>query len=93
MHTLANGIKISDACSNRMECRPSPTSKFIHQWERTLQETGTLVSEIGKYPEVFVTEDAVDRVRDSFCWSPDKSIWQTSNDIPFYSNTLLYKRD
>ncbi|GFT18985.1 hypothetical protein TNCV_3212201 [Trichonephila clavipes] len=60
-----------------MECRPSPTSKFIYQWERTLKETGTLVSEISKYPEVFMTEDAIDRVRDSFCRSLDKSIWQT----------------
>ncbi|GFS98966.1 uncharacterized protein TNCV_3896561 [Trichonephila clavipes] len=43
-----------------------PASKFIHQWERTLKETGTLVSQIGKYPYVFVMEDTVDRVRDSF---------------------------
>ncbi|PRD31944.1 UNVERIFIED_CONTAM: hypothetical protein NCL1_21959 [Trichonephila clavipes] len=27
-----------------------PTSKSIHQWERTLKETGTLVSQTGKYP-------------------------------------------
>ncbi|GFT82066.1 DUF4817 domain-containing protein [Trichonephila clavipes] len=27
-----------------------PTSKSIHQWERTLKVTGTLVSQTGKYP-------------------------------------------
>ncbi|GFU10806.1 uncharacterized protein TNCV_2388061 [Trichonephila clavipes] len=51
-----------------------PTSKSIHQWDRTLKETGTLVSQTGKYPEVFVIEDTVDRVRNSFCMSPHKSI-------------------
>ncbi|GFX69326.1 uncharacterized protein TNCV_3565021 [Trichonephila clavipes] len=40
-----------------------PTSKSIHQWERPLKETGTLVSQTGKYPSVFVTEATVDRVR------------------------------
>ncbi|GFV41712.1 uncharacterized protein TNCV_3628631 [Trichonephila clavipes] len=59
-------------------------SKSIHQWERTLlKKTGTLVPKTGKYPSVFVIEDSVDRVRDSFCRSPDKSIKQTSSDIPF----------
>ncbi|GFT90684.1 uncharacterized protein TNCV_4074661 [Trichonephila clavipes] len=28
----------------------SPTSKSIHQWERTLKETGVLLSLTGKYP-------------------------------------------
>ncbi|PRD31362.1 UNVERIFIED_CONTAM: hypothetical protein NCL1_23717 [Trichonephila clavipes] len=56
-----------------------PTSKPIHQWERTLKETGTLVSQTGKYD--FVIEDTVDRVRNSFCRSPDKSIKQASNDF------------
>ncbi|GFW44535.1 hypothetical protein TNCV_4480811 [Trichonephila clavipes] len=51
---------------------------------------GTWVSQTGQYPLVFVIEDAVDCVRDSFCKSPEKSIRQTSNDIPFRSNTSLY---
>ncbi|PRD18371.1 UNVERIFIED_CONTAM: hypothetical protein NCL1_60814 [Trichonephila clavipes] len=51
-----------------------PTSKSIHQWDRTLKEKGTLVSQTGKYPEVSVIENSVDRVRDLFCRSPEKSI-------------------
>ncbi|GFV30434.1 uncharacterized protein TNCV_99091 [Trichonephila clavipes] len=47
-----------------------PTSKSIHHWERTLKETGTLVSQTGKYPYDFVIEDTGDRMRDSFCRSP-----------------------
>ncbi|GFT25403.1 hypothetical protein TNCV_182311 [Trichonephila clavipes] len=35
--------------------------------------------------KVFVIEDIVDRGRDSFCSSPDKSIRQASSDIPFCS--------
>ncbi|GFS64319.1 uncharacterized protein TNCV_3955221 [Trichonephila clavipes] len=68
-----------------------PTSKSILQWERTLKETGTLVSQTGNYP--FVIEDNADRVCGSFCMSPGKYIRQASNDIPFRSNTSLYKRD
>ncbi|GFX10716.1 uncharacterized protein TNCV_147581 [Trichonephila clavipes] len=49
-----------------------PTSKSIHQWGRTLKETGTLVSQPSKYASVFVIEDTVDRVWDSLCRSPDK---------------------
>ncbi|GFW62475.1 hypothetical protein TNCV_291491 [Trichonephila clavipes] len=47
----------------------SPTSKCTYQWERNLKETGTLVSQNGKYPQVFVIEDTVHRVHDSFCGS------------------------
>ncbi|GFV35932.1 histone-lysine N-methyltransferase SETMAR [Trichonephila clavipes] len=35
------------------------TSKSIHHWKRTLKETGTLASQTGKYPKVFVVEDTV----------------------------------
>ncbi|GFV37331.1 uncharacterized protein TNCV_1376441 [Trichonephila clavipes] len=68
-----------------------PTSKSIHQWDRTLKETGTLVSQTGKY--LSVIEDTVDCVRDLFCRSPDKFTRQASNDLPFCSNTSLYTRD
>ncbi|GFU17173.1 hypothetical protein TNCV_1854091 [Trichonephila clavipes] len=27
-----------------------PTSKFLYQWERTLKNTGTIVSQTSKYP-------------------------------------------
>ncbi|GFT37183.1 hypothetical protein TNCV_1126491 [Trichonephila clavipes] len=37
-------------------------------------------------------KDTVDRVRDSFCRNPDKSIRQASDDIPFCSNMSLYTR-
>ncbi|GFX35217.1 hypothetical protein TNCV_100241 [Trichonephila clavipes] len=67
-------------CSKRMECRSSDIKIFP---PLTLKETGALVSQTSKYPYVFVKEDIVDRVCDSFCSSSDKSIKQASNDIPF----------
>ncbi|GFW32354.1 uncharacterized protein TNCV_675131 [Trichonephila clavipes] len=70
-----------------------PTSKFIHHWERTLKETGTLVSQTGKYPYFYMIKDTVDGVRDSFCRSPDSSIRQASNDILFCLNSSLCTRD
>ncbi|GFS59229.1 uncharacterized protein LOC103524116 [Trichonephila clavipes] len=70
-----------------------PSSKYIHQWDRTLKEMGTLVSQTSKYPQVFGREDTVDRVRGSFCRSPDKYIRQAINDIPFNSNTSRYTCD
>ncbi|GFX65083.1 uncharacterized protein TNCV_452211 [Trichonephila clavipes] len=70
-----------------------PTSKSIHQWDRPLKETRTLVSQTGKHPRVFVLEDIGDRVSDSFCRSPDKYIILASNDIAFCWNTPLYTRD
>ncbi|GFW40034.1 uncharacterized protein TNCV_5117171 [Trichonephila clavipes] len=57
----------------RTEWNVDPTtSTSIHQWEIILKETGALVSQTDKYPEVFVIEDTVDHVRDSFCRSPDE---------------------
>ncbi|GFX97231.1 uncharacterized protein TNCV_557211 [Trichonephila clavipes] len=70
-----------------------PISQSIHQWERTLKETGISVSKTGKNPSIFVIEDTVDRVRDSFCRCPDKSIRQASSSIPFCSKTSLCMRD
>ncbi|PRD22811.1 UNVERIFIED_CONTAM: hypothetical protein NCL1_48116 [Trichonephila clavipes] len=69
-----------------------PTSRSINRLERILKETETLVSQTGKYPYVLVIEDTVDRVRDSFCRSPEKSIRQASNDIRFCSKKPLYTR-
>lgn len=42
---------------------------------------GTLVSETSKHPKVFVTNDPVDCVRDSFSRSATKSIRQASNEL------------
>ncbi|GFV11569.1 hypothetical protein TNCV_975591 [Trichonephila clavipes] len=44
--------------------------------KKTIKKTGTLVSQTGKFPSVFVIEDIVDRVRDSFLRSPDKNFGQ-----------------
>ncbi|GFX22922.1 transposable element Tc1 transposase [Trichonephila clavipes] len=40
------------------------------------EETATSISETGKYPEVSMIGDTIDRVRDSFGMSPGKSIRQ-----------------
>ncbi|GFW51053.1 uncharacterized protein TNCV_3593351 [Trichonephila clavipes] len=75
----------NDTRRARIEWDVDPlTSKSIHQWERTLKETGTLVSETGKYILKFCDiEDTVDHAQDSFCRSPDNSTSQTNNVIPF----------
>ncbi|GFU48954.1 hypothetical protein TNCV_3209391 [Trichonephila clavipes] len=74
-----------------MECRPSDI-KFYPPMEKNFKGDGK-VSQTGKYPSVFVIQNTVDRLRDSFCWSPGKSIRQASYDIPFCSNTSLYMGD
>jgi DNA-binding transcriptional regulator YiaG len=50
-----------------------PTRKSIYEWEKTLRDTGSLISHAGKHPKQHVTEETVDRVRESFSRSPRKS--------------------
>ncbi|GFW82872.1 hypothetical protein TNCV_3494421 [Trichonephila clavipes] len=55
VRTSVNEIEISLTCtatfSSRMEWNVNPpTLKSNHQSEKTLKETGTWVSQIGKYP-------------------------------------------
>ncbi|GFY05132.1 hypothetical protein TNCV_3270041 [Trichonephila clavipes] len=69
-----------------MECQSSDI-KLYPPMGKNFKGDGNLVSQTGKYPYVFVIEDTVDRVCDTFCEIPDKSIRQASNDIPFRSNT------
>ncbi|GFV11371.1 hypothetical protein TNCV_3923201 [Trichonephila clavipes] len=38
--------------------------------------------------QVFVTEDTVDHLRDSFCRSPDKYIRQASNELQIHLSTV-----
>jgi hypothetical protein len=47
-----------------------PTRKSIYQWDKTLRETGSLVSHAGKHHKQHVTEVTVDRARESFCRNP-----------------------
>ncbi|GFV62888.1 hypothetical protein TNCV_3319131 [Trichonephila clavipes] len=60
-------------------------STLLPPMGQTLKVTGALVSQTDNYPIVFVIEDTVDRVRDSFCMSPDKITTQACNDVPFCS--------
>jgi hypothetical protein len=41
-----------------------PTRKSIYEWEKTLRETGSLISHAGKHPKQRVTEETVGRVRE-----------------------------
>ncbi|GFT82102.1 hypothetical protein TNCV_3910321 [Trichonephila clavipes] len=60
-------------CSNRMECRSSDI-KIYPPMRKNSEGDGSFGCQTGKYFYVFVIEDTVDRVRDSFCISPDKPI-------------------
>jgi transposase len=69
-----------------------PTRKFIYQWDKTLRETGSLVSRAGKHHKQHVTEVIVDRVRESFC---KKSIRRASRELGVPRSTvnkILHKR-
>ncbi|GFT67187.1 hypothetical protein TNCV_783391 [Trichonephila clavipes] len=51
-HTLVMEFKSVKRIQRRVRTErnvETPRSKYIHQWERTLKETGTLVSQTGKY--------------------------------------------
>ncbi|GFT20549.1 hypothetical protein TNCV_2183861 [Trichonephila clavipes] len=53
VRTLVNGFKLVTRIERRVLTEwnvDTPTSKSIYQWERTLKETGTLVSQTGKNP-------------------------------------------
>ncbi|GFW61372.1 hypothetical protein TNCV_4136901 [Trichonephila clavipes] len=77
-----------------MECRSSDIKIYPPVGNNFKGYRNFLVSQTGKFLQVFVTEDTVDRALDSFCESPDdKSIRQACNGIPFHSNTSLYTRD
>jgi hypothetical protein len=43
-----------------------PTHKSNYEWDKTLQEMGSLISHVGKHPKQHVTEETVDRVCESF---------------------------
>ena len=47
-----------------------PTCRSIYEWDKTLRETGSLISQAGKHPKQHVTEETLDRVRESFSRSP-----------------------
>jgi len=49
-----------------------PTRKSIYEWDKTLRETGSLISHAGKHPKQRVTEGTVDHVHESFSRSTRK---------------------
>jgi hypothetical protein len=72
-----------------------PTGKCIYEWDKTLRETGSLISHAGKHPKQHVTEETVDRVCESFSWSPRKSIRQASRELEVPRSTvhnIVHKR-
>ena len=72
-----------------------PTRKSIYEWDKTLRETGSLISHPGKHPKQHVTEETVDRVRESFSRSPHKSIRQASRELGVPHSTvhnIVHKR-
>ena len=65
-----------------------PTRKSIYEWDKTLRETGSLISHTGKHPKQHVTEKTVDRVRESFSRSPRKSIRQACRELGVPRSTV-----
>ncbi|GFU19565.1 hypothetical protein TNCV_21391 [Trichonephila clavipes] len=66
------------------------TTQWLYQdRNRNRRVPHRTTSETDKYPKVFVIEDTVDGVRDSFCRNPDKSIRQDGNDIQLCSPKSL----
>ena len=66
----------------------SPTCKSIYEWDKTLREAGSLISHAGKHPQQHVTEETMDRVRESFSRSPRKSIRQASRELGVPRSTV-----
>ena len=58
-----------------------PTRKSIYEWDKTLQDMGSLILHAGKRPKQHVMEETVDHVHESFSRSPCKSIRQTSREL------------
>ncbi|GFX12958.1 uncharacterized protein TNCV_3659541 [Trichonephila clavipes] len=75
-----------------MECRSSDI-KIYPPMGKNFKGDGNFGISNWQIFLVFVLEDTVYHVRDSFYSSPDRSIRQVSYDIPFYSNKSLYTRD
>jgi hypothetical protein len=64
------------------------TRKSIYRWDKTLRETESLFSHAGKLHKLHVTKVTVDRVCESFCWSPHKSIRRTSRELGVPRSTV-----
>jgi len=41
-----------------------PTRKSNYEWDKTLRESGSLISHAGKHPKQLVTEESVDRMNE-----------------------------
>jgi transposase len=66
-----------------------------YEWDKTLRETGNLISHAGKHPKQHVTEETVDSARESFSRSPRKSIRQASRELGVPRSTvhnIVHKR-
>jgi hypothetical protein len=76
MHAIVSRTEtVTFSASARREWNVDPpTCEYIYEWDKTLRETGSLISHAGKHPTQHVTEENVDRVRESFSRSPRKSI-------------------
>jgi transposase len=69
-----------------------PTHKSIYEWDKTLRETGSLISHTGKHPKQHVMEETVNCVRESFSRSSCKSIRQASRELGVPHSTVHDKR-
>ena len=65
-----------------------PTHKSIYELDKTLRETGSLISHPGKHPKQHVMEETVDRVRESFSRSQCKSIRQANRELGVPRSTV-----
>ena len=65
-----------------------PGHKAILKWERTLQETRSLLPQTGKHAKVSVNEETIERVRTAFARSPRKSTRRASTELEIPRSTI-----
>ena len=86
---ISSRSSLSLLCRARREWNVDPpTCKSIYEWNKTLWETGSLISHAGKHPKQHVTEETVDCVCESFSRSPHKSVRQASRELGVPCSTV-----
>jgi len=91
---LKSGTRVERRARREWNVDP-PTRKSIYEWDKTLRETGSLISQAGKHPKQHVTEETVDRVHGSFSRSPRRSFRQASRELgvpPSTVKDIVHKR-
>ncbi|PSN39794.1 hypothetical protein C0J52_19451 [Blattella germanica] len=66
----------------------APGHKSIHNWDRTLKATGSLLPQTGKHPKVSVSKETVERVKAAFARNPGMTIRMASTQLQVPKSTI-----